>query len=65
MTLVPLAFGFAAMLATLAGGLLALRLRHRIGLVLGVTAGIVVGVALFDLVPEALDLAGTAGRSAR
>ncbi|HIV76750.1 MAG TPA: ZIP family metal transporter [Candidatus Sphingomonas excrementigallinarum] len=58
MTLIPLAFGFAAMLATLAGGLLALRLRHRIGLVLGVTAGIVVGVALFDLVPEALDLAG-------
>ncbi|GAA3270441.1 hypothetical protein GCM10020258_44250 [Sphingomonas yabuuchiae] len=65
MTLVPLAFGFAAMLATLAGGLLALRLRNRIGLVLGVTAGIVVGVALFDLVPEALELAGTVGRSAR
>ena len=58
MTLVPLAFGLAAMVATLAGGMLALRLRHRIGLVLGVTAGIVVGVALFDLVPEALELAG-------
>ncbi len=58
MTLVPLAFGLAAMAATLAGGMLALRLRHRIGMVLGVTAGIVVGVALFDLVPEALELAG-------
>ena len=57
MTLIPLAFGLAAMVATLAGGLLALRLRHRIGLVLGLTAGIVVGVALFDLVPEALELA--------
>ncbi|WP_230482881.1 ZIP family metal transporter [Sphingomonas sp. Leaf21] len=58
MTLIPLAFGLAAMAATLAGGMLALRLRHRIGAVLGVTAGIVVGVALFDLVPEALGLAG-------
>ncbi|MCT8000430.1 ZIP family metal transporter [Sphingomonas sanguinis] len=58
MTLIPLAFGLAAMMATLAGGMLALRLRHRIGIVLGVTAGIVVGVALFDLVPEALELAG-------
>ncbi|WP_322963650.1 ZIP family metal transporter [Sphingomonas fuzhouensis] len=58
MTMIPLAFGFAAMLATLAGGLIALRLRHRIGLILGLTAGIVVGVALFDLMPEALGLAG-------
>ncbi|WP_294235331.1 ZIP family metal transporter [uncultured Sphingomonas sp.] len=58
MTLIPLAFGLAAMLATLAGGLLALRLRHRIGIVLGLTAGIVIGVALFDLMPEALGLAG-------
>lgn len=58
MTLIPLAFGLAAMVATLAGGLLALRLRHRIGLVLGVTAGIVIGVALFDLIPEAWGLAG-------
>ena len=58
MTLIPLAFGLAAMAATLAGGLLALRLQHRIGLILGITAGIVIGVALFDLVPEAMGLAG-------
>lgn len=57
MTLIPLAFGLAAMAATLAGGWLALRLRHRIGLVLGFTAGIVLGVALFDLLPEAVGLA--------
>lgn len=50
-------FGIAATLATLAGGVLALRLRHRIALVLGVTAGIVLGVAVFDLVPEAMELA--------
>ena len=52
----PLAFGVAASLATLAGGLLGLRLARRIVLLLGLTAGIVLGVALFDLVPEALAL---------
>jgi len=57
MSVAPLAFGLAATLATLAGGLLALRLRRRISVVLGLTAGVVVGVALFDLVPEAIRLA--------
>ena len=52
----PLAFGLAASAATLAGGLLGLKLARRIVLVLGLTAGIVLGVALFDLVPEALAL---------
>jgi zinc transporter ZupT len=54
----PVMFGMAATLATLAGGFLALKLRHRIALVLGITAGIVLGVAVFDLVPEAMELAG-------
>lgn len=53
----PLGFGVAASLATLAGGLLALRLAGRVVLILGLTAGVVLGVALFDLVPEALSLA--------
>ena len=56
----PLGFGVAASAATLAGGLLGLRLASRIVLVLGLTAGIVLGVALFDLVPEALALGGPA-----
>ena len=54
----PLGFGVAAAAATFAGGLLGLRLATRIVLVLGLTAGVVLGVALFDLVPEALALAG-------
>ncbi|WP_174291474.1 ZIP family metal transporter [Sphingomonas bacterium] len=54
----PLGFGVAATIATLVGGLLGLRLASRIVLVLGLTAGIVLGVALFDLVPEALALGG-------
>jgi ZIP family zinc transporter len=51
-----------AFLFTLLGGLFALKLKRRMALVLGFSAGAVVGVALFDLVPEAIDLAGaTAG----
>lgn len=60
----PLFFGAAASCATLLGGALGLRLAQRIVLVLGVTAGVVLGVALFDLVPEAFALAPP-GQSAR
>jgi len=52
------AIGLAAGLATLLGGWLALRFASRIHLVLGFSAGAVIGVALFDLLPEALKLAG-------
>ena len=51
--------GIAAGAATLAGGWLALRLAGRIHLILGFSAGAVIGVALFDLLPEALGLGGT------
>lgn len=57
MTISPILFGAAATVATLAGGLLALRFSSRIILVLGLTAGVVLGVAVFDLVPEAMELA--------
>jgi ZIP family zinc transporter len=52
--LAPAAFG-----ATMLGGLVALRLKDRLHLILGFSAGAVVGVAFFDLLPEALHL--TAG----
>jgi len=55
--LLPLGFGLAASAATLLGGALALRFQQRITLVLGLAAGVVLGVALFDLIPEALDMA--------
>ncbi|MFI4975779.1 MAG: ZIP family metal transporter [Caulobacterales bacterium] len=51
----------ATCLSTATGGVLALRLRHKIHLILGFSAGAVVAVALFDLIPEALDL--SAGRA--
>ena len=50
----------AAGAATWAGGALALRVRGRIRLILGFSAGAVIAVALADLLPEALELAGGA-----
>jgi ZIP family zinc transporter len=44
----------AAFASTLGGGLLALRLRDKLHLILGFSAGAVIGVAFFDLLPEAL-----------
>lgn len=55
---IPVGFGVLASLATLFGGLLALRFADRITLVLAIAAGIVLGVAFFDLLPEALDFGG-------
>jgi len=46
----------AAFASTLSGGLLALGLRDKLHLILGFSAGAVVGVAFFDLLPEAIDL---------
>ena len=45
--------------ATLVGGMFALRLRDSLHLILGFSAGAVIAVAFFDLLPEALHLAGT------
>lgn len=52
-----LILGFAALCATLLGGGFALRYRDRLHLILGFSSGAVLGVALFDLLPEAFDLA--------
>jgi len=52
--LVAIASGAGA--ATLVGGSLALRFRSVINLSLGFSAGAVIGVALFDLFPEAVRL---------
>lgn len=48
----------AAFSATYLGGLFALRLKDRLHLVLGFSAGAIVAVAFFDLLPEAV-LLGT------
>lgn len=46
----------AAFSTTLAGGLLALGLRDKLHLILGFSAGAVIAVAFFDLLPESLAL---------
>ena len=46
----------AAFCATLVGGSFALRFRDKLHLILGFSAGAVAGVALFDLLPEAIEL---------
>jgi ZIP family zinc transporter len=51
-----LVLGASAVLATTLGGVFALRRRDRLHLILGFSAGAVLGVALFDLLPEAFDL---------
>ena len=48
----------AAFLATLIGGVVALNLKDQLHLILGFSAGAVVAVAFFDLLPEAISLAG-------
>ncbi|HEY0266698.1 MAG TPA: ZIP family metal transporter [Rhizomicrobium sp.] len=50
-----LAVASGAFAATMTGGLLSLRLKTWLPLVLGFSAGAVIGVAFFDLAPEAIE----------
>ncbi len=49
----------ATFFSTLLGGLFAIRFKDRLHLVLGFSAGAVIGVAFFDLLPEAIELGGS------
>ena len=51
-----LLIALAASAATFIGGSFALRFRDKLHLILGFSAGAVAGLALFDLLPEAIDL---------
>ena len=42
--------------STLLGGLFALKFKDKLHLILGFSAGAVIGVAFFDLIPEAIEL---------
>lgn len=53
-----IAIAFFAFASTLLGGLFALRFKDKLHLVLGFSAGAVIGVAFFDLIPEAIELGG-------
>ena len=47
----------AAFVATVVGGLVAIKFKDKLHLILGFSAGAVIAVAFFDLLPEALELA--------
>lgn len=49
---------FLAFIFTLLGGLFALKFKDKLHLILGFSAGAIIGVAFFDLLPEALALSG-------
>ena len=59
----PLAATTLAVLTTLSGGVFALKARARIHLVLGFTAGVLLGVVAFDVLPEIVELNNRLGRS--
>ena len=48
----------AAFAATMLGGMFALRFKDKLHLILGFSAGAIIGVAFFDLLPEAIALGG-------
>jgi ZIP family zinc transporter len=55
------AFTLVTFFSTLTGGLFALRFRDHLHLLLGLSAGVLIGVAFLDALPEALELGHTAG----
>lgn len=56
MTKMVIVFAVATFFATLLGGLFALKFKDKLHVILGFSAGAVVGVALFDLLPESIGL---------
>src|SRR5262245_38710169 len=50
-----LLIAIGAFISTVSGGLFALRFQDRLHLILGFSAGSVLGVAFFDLLPEAIE----------
>lgn len=51
----------AAALAALSGGLTAIRSRSKLNLALGFTAGIILGLVAFDLLPEIFEISQSTG----
>jgi ZIP family zinc transporter len=56
--IIPIALAMGAALTTYVGGRAAMRFSGHLLLLFGLTAGVVLGIALFDLLPEALGLGG-------
>jgi ZIP family zinc transporter len=46
----------ATLISTFVGGLFAMRFRDKLHIILGFSAGAVIAVAFFDLIPEAIEI---------
>jgi zinc transporter ZupT len=64
LTWIAIPFACLTFLTTLVGGRIALKLAHNLPTVIAFTGGIVVAVALFDVLPEAFDAIGSAQTTA-
>ncbi len=53
---IPILLAALTAIATSSGGFLALKSRHRLHLVLGLSAGLLLGLVAFDLLPEVFEL---------
>ena len=51
-----LLISIAALVSTFLGGMFALRFKDKLHLILGFSAGAIIGVSFFDLLPEAINL---------
>jgi zinc transporter ZupT len=58
MSLTLTLIAFATFLSTFLGGLFSLRFKDRSHLIIGFSAGAVIGLAFFDLLPEAIEMGG-------
>lgn len=58
MTLAAVGVALAAFVSALAGGVVALRAVHAVGIIIAIGAGIRIGAAFFDLIPEAIEQTG-------
>lgn len=53
---IPIFLVLVTFFATFAGGIVAVRMRDRLHLILGFTSGVLLGVVAFDLLPEIFEL---------
>ena len=55
MTWIAIPAALLVVASTFVGGILALRLHRELPTLIALTGGVVLGVALFDVLPEAID----------
>ena len=63
--MLPVLLSIGTFVSTLCGGLTGLKNRDRLHRLLGFTAGVVIGVVAFDLLPEIFDSIGSSSVTAR